>query len=147
MDNSDYLKTNLIGGRRKNKTLETRNSNIILRSKQLVNTSIRSEDRKLIRWNVSPWDICNISFCCKQYVASAQSETVSISPLTVEVALCLNWIDKCIVTTNFIYCYGTVRSTYKGKKLMWKADLHSADASVRWSCSRTENKAVTTIGP
>lgn len=63
----------------------------------------------IFRQNFSPWNTLNISFCCKQCVASAQSETVVISPLIVEVALCLNWIDKCIVTTNFIYCYGTVK--------------------------------------
>lgn len=32
--------------RRRKKTLEARNANVILRSKQLVNTSIRSEDRE-----------------------------------------------------------------------------------------------------
>lgn len=116
MDNSGSLK-NKPDRREKKKrnTWSKQETRTYVGSKQLAGTSSEvkagsSSDR------TSAQEV----FAACQCVASAQSETVSISPLTVEVALCLNWIDKCIVTTNFIYCYGTVRSTYKGKRLMWK---------------------------
>lgn len=81
---------------------------------------------------------------CKPRAAAVQSETVATpSTLYVEVALCLNWIDECIVTAIFFFpffCFClfvfflfimllSCKSMFKGKilTLLWESGGVSVD--------------------